>query len=146
MSDPSSSNAAAVVVTFHDGALEPAVPWLWDGAGAAVTFEGIVRPQENDAAIAGLLYEVYQPMAMKQMRQLAMQAMTEHALLAVQVEHSEGEVPAGGCSFRLRMAAAHRGPALAAMAQFIDRMKRDVPIWKKVIPSAYDTAASERAS
>jgi molybdopterin synthase catalytic subunit len=46
------------------------------------------------------------------------------------VEHSRGRVAAGECSFRLRVAASHRPEALRAVEEFIDRMKRDVPIWK----------------
>lgn len=137
-------STSSIVVTFHQGALPAATSWQADGAGAAVTFEGIVRPGENGQAIAGLVYEAYQPMATNQLRKLATQVMAEHQLLALQVEHSEGEVVAGACSFRLRVAAMHRGPALAAMAQFIDRMKQQVPIWKKVILSVEPTDEAER--
>jgi molybdopterin-guanine dinucleotide biosynthesis protein A len=52
------------------------------------------------------------------------------ALVGIAVEHSRGRVQPGECSFRLQMAAKHRQEALAAMAEFIDRMKRDAPIWK----------------
>ena len=40
----------------------------------------------------------------------------------------------GERSFRLQIAAPHRQEALAAMAEFIESMKRDVPIWKNVCP------------
>ena len=39
----------------------------------------------------------------------------------------------GQTSFRLQVSAPHRQPALAAMAHFIDAMKRDVPIWKRPV-------------
>ncbi len=103
------------------------------GTGAAVCFEGIVRPMEAGTAITGLDYEVYDPMATQQIEALATELITTHGLLGVEVEHSRGHVPAGACSFRLRIFAAHRKEALAAMDEFIDRMKRDVPIWKAVM-------------
>jgi molybdopterin synthase catalytic subunit len=43
-------------------------------------------------------------------------------------------VEGGQCSFRLQVASAHRAEALAAMTEFIDRLKRDVPIWKSPVP------------
>jgi molybdopterin synthase catalytic subunit len=57
--------------------------------------------------------------------------MHRHGLVAILVEHSKGFVPVGQCSFRLLVAGTHRRESLAAMSEFIDRMKRDVPIWKK---------------
>jgi molybdopterin synthase catalytic subunit len=54
----------------------------------------------------------------------------EHRLIALRAEHSHGLVPTGQCSFRLQITSAHRGEGLAAMDEFITRMKRQVPIWK----------------
>ena len=56
-----------------------------------------------------------------------------YGLLGLCVEHSKGLVLVGECSFRLQVAGRHRREALAAMSQFIDRMKRDVPIWKAAV-------------
>jgi molybdopterin synthase catalytic subunit len=42
-------------------------------------------------------------------------------------------VPVGACSLRLLVAAAHRKPALKAMDEFIDALKRDIPIWKEAV-------------
>lgn len=124
-------------VFIIDGSLaEPRVQALTAEAGAVLHFEGVVRPTEDDRVIAGLTYQTYDPMAERQLRQLAYQAIERFGLLAVAAEHSRGFVPAGGCSFRLRVAAAHRKAALAAMDWFIDQMKRDVPIWKSPVFAA----------
>lgn len=56
-----------------------------------------------------------------------------HCLVGLCVEHSTGLVLVGECSFRLQIAAPHRQEALAAMGQFIDRLKKDVPIWKAAV-------------
>ena len=105
---------------------------LCDGAGADIVFEGLVRPQEDDAVISGLYYEVYEPMAVKQLLELAQETLARFGLLAVWVEHSKGLVPVHACSFRLRVASKHRGEGLAGMDWFIIRMKQEVPIWKHV--------------
>ena len=98
-----------------------------------VTFEGIVRRREGEQDISGLDYEVYEPMASREMQRLAEQLVQEFALLGIMAEHSRGRVPVGRCSFRLRTAAEHRKAALQAADRFIDQLKRDIPIWKSVV-------------
>ena len=101
--------------------------------GATLVFEGIVRANEQGRAIRALSYEAYEPMATNALTQLARDILRKHTLIAITVEHSRGEVLAGERSFRLTVDSAHRKEALAAMDEFIDRMKRDIPIWKSPI-------------
>lgn len=123
-------------VAIVSGALAPhAGGWSVVGAGAIVVFEGVVRPTENGRAITGLDYEVYEPMAQRVLEQIAADVAARFGLIGVRAEHSRGFVPAGACSFRLCIAAQHRAEALAAAAEFIDRMKRDAPIWKTAVPA-----------
>ena len=103
------------------------------GAGALLTFDGVVRPFENDRPIEALDYTAYLPMALTQLRRLAEDAAAAHDLSAIHALHSIGRVPVGACSFRLTVAAPHRADALAAMTGFVDRLKRDVPIWKSPV-------------
>jgi len=110
-----------------------AAVWNVPDAGAQLSFDGVVRPLEAGRPIAGLHYQVYEPMASLMLRKLAKDVCGRFHLLALRVEHSRGEVLAGQCSFRLRVASTHRKEALEAMGQFIDRLKLDVPIWKKPI-------------
>lgn len=79
-------------------------------------------------------------MATGELRKLSQRMLEKHGILAISVEHSTGTVPVGRCSFRLRIAASHRAEALAAADEFIQLMKRDVPIWKTPIPRT-DTLA-----
>jgi molybdopterin synthase catalytic subunit len=123
--------AETVSVSIVDGPLRSADPaHPIDSAGAIVCFEGIVRPLEDGREIVALDYEAYQPMAQTQLRRLAEEMVSRHGLLGVRVEHSRGRVRAGEVSFRLTIASRHRPEALRATEEFIDRMKRDVPIWK----------------
>ena len=104
-----------------------------DGAGATVVFDGIVRGIEDGQSLAALSYEHYEPMASEQLRALAEDILHKHTLLALHCHHSRGRVNIGECSMRVIIHSAHRKEALAAMGEFIDRLKRDVPIWKSVI-------------
>ena len=126
--------AQTVVIKIVDGPLAPdSPPRAVEHAGALVVFEGIVRPHEDGRPITALDYEAYQPMAATQLRRLGEEMVRRHGLLGLSVEHSRGRIRVGECSFRLRIASRHRPEALRATEQFIDRLKRDVPIWKTAV-------------
>ena len=120
-------------VTIHEGplAVRPADALEFRGAaGALLRFEGLVREFEGADRITALDYEVYEPMATRALHRLAEDVARCGDVLALSVEHSRGRVQVGQCSFRMQVAAAHRGEALRAVEVFVDRMKQDVPIWK----------------
>ena len=104
--------------------------------GALLVFEGIVRREENGGDIEALAYEAYEPMASLVLEKIAAEMVEKHGLLGLCVEHSRGVVPVGRASLRVTVASAHRAASLAAMAEFIDLLKRDVPIWKKAVGRA----------
>ena len=99
--------------------------------GACVEFSGIVRETENGRALAGLHYEAYEPMAARQLDRLFDELATSHPCTAVHFIHRLGWVPVGAASLFVRVLAPHRGEALRFLADSIDRMKADVPIWKR---------------
>ncbi len=125
----------SVTIRLVDGPLSGAPPLRVAGAGAVVRFEGAVRPIEDGAAIAGLDYTTYDPMAGQELERLALRVLQEFGLMEVHVVHSRGRVLNHEISFRLDIASAHRKEALQAMDGFIDRMKQDVPIWKSPVPA-----------
>jgi molybdopterin synthase catalytic subunit len=123
-----------VEVWLCDGPLPASpAPCGNSGAGAVVMFEGLVRSLEEGRTIAALDYELYEPMAERVLRGLAAELSGCYGLIGLTVEHSRGRVAVGECSFRLQVTAPHRQAALLAMAQFIDRMKQEAPIWKSPV-------------
>ena len=123
-----------VLASIHSGPLhQPPRPFPCGGAGAIVLFEGLVRPLENVRTIRGLSYEAYEPMARDMLIAIGEELVRRHGLVAVCVEHSKGLVLVGECSFRLQIAGRHRQESLAAMSEFIDRLKQEVPIWKTAV-------------
>lgn len=124
----------AVQVHILPGPLAEPVAWSCEaGAGAVICFEGIARPLEAGRRIVALDYEAYEPMASRMLQRLGLEMVQQHGLIGLCVEHSTGRVDVGRCSFRLRIASPHRKEALAAMDAFIDRMKQDVPLWKRPV-------------
>jgi molybdopterin synthase catalytic subunit len=120
-------------VQIVDGPIRQPAPAESPGAGAVLTFEGVVRPEEAGERIEALEYSVYEPMASRQLQRLSEETLGRFGLLGVDVFHSRGLVAAGEVSFLLRIHARHRAEALAAADDFINRMKRDVPIWKRPV-------------
>lgn len=103
------------------------------GAGAVVRFEGVVREMEDGRPLVALEYEAYDPMASSELQRLAETVASEFGVIGVDVIHSKGRVGVGEVSFRLTVAAAHRREAIDASDAFIERMKRDIPIWKRPV-------------
>lgn len=123
----------SVHVQLTQGPLQPIAPTAYThSSGAWIAFDGIVRPTEAGQGINGLHYEAYRPMAEQQLELIGQELFEKHALISMHIEHSVGLVPNFACSFRLTIESAHRKEGLAAMDEFIDRLKQDVPIWKSV--------------
>ncbi len=104
---------------------------LSGAAGAWAEFRGLVRGEENGAGISALEYEAYPGMAENEIRRLLKEISARHACLAAIVIHRLGIIPVGETAIYVSLAAKHRGPAFAALAEFMDRLKLDVPIWKR---------------
>jgi len=100
------------------------------GSGAVAEFRGIVRGEENGAAISALRYEAYETMARREMERLLGEAAATHPCERAVVWHRHGWIPVGEIAILVWIEARHRGPAFALLAAFMDRLKQDVPIWK----------------
>ncbi len=100
-------------------------------AGALAEFSGNVRASENGAAIAALEYEAYSPMAENEIRRILESLAEKFPCLAVSVIHRLGIIPVGETAIYLGMAAKHRGEAFGLLTEFMNRLKQDVPIWKR---------------
>ncbi len=101
------------------------------GCGAVVRFDGVVRGEEDGAAIDGLHYEAYQPMAEQVMDRLLRELAAEHSCEQVIVQHRIGFVPVGESAIVVEIQSKHRSEAFALLSHFMNRLKQDVPIWKR---------------
>jgi molybdopterin molybdotransferase len=110
-------------------------PQWWPSAktahGAWLEFRGVVRGEENGQAISALEYEAYPEMAAREIRRLLQEIAARHSCLAAKVIHRVGVIPVGDTAIYVGVASSHRGEAIALLAEFMDRLKQDVPIWKR---------------
>ncbi|MBX3464679.1 MAG: molybdenum cofactor biosynthesis protein MoaE [Planctomycetes bacterium] len=102
-----------------------------DSDGAVVTFLGTTRDQNEGAAVERLQYEAYPEMAQKVMCALFEEAIKRYPITRARVVHRLGDVPVGETSVAIVVASPHRGPAFDACRFLIDRLKSEVPIWKR---------------
>lgn len=142
----------SVSIEIVDGPVSPEVVQAiaasegFASAGAIIEFRGVVRPTEAGAPIDGLHYEAYEPMAERELERIVRAVSVRHGLIGLRLWHSRGRVEAGACSLWIVIASAHRKPAIAAVDELVDELKRDVPIWKRVCAAAGATGASHEES
>jgi molybdopterin synthase catalytic subunit len=101
-------------------------------AGALVEFFGLVRATEDGATIAALHYEAYEAMAEKILREKIALLEKRHPCQAVRVIHRLGNVPVGESAIYVGVQSHHRGEGFLFLQEFMDELKKDVPIWKRV--------------
>jgi MoaE-MoaD fusion protein len=106
--------------------------------GATVTLDGYARrfTKQKDGTTREteyLVYEAYEPMALKEMRKLIERAKADFEISAVGIVHRLGRLEIGETSVVISVAAPHRRAAFAACEWLIKELKRTVPIWKKEV-------------
>lgn len=100
-------------------------------AGAINLFIGTVRNQAHGKKVIKLVFEGYQPMAIKEMEKLASQAEKKWGTSHLLMIHALGEKKIGEAVVLIGVAAPHRQAAFEACRFLIDELKNTVPIWKK---------------
>lgn len=101
------------------------------GAGAIVTFVGVVRDNARGRAVKWLDYEAYPAAAEKMLARIGDEMQERWELTGVAIEHRTGRLGIGEASVVIAVSSAHREAAFAAAAYAIERIKEIVPIWKK---------------
>ena len=99
--------------------------------GAVVVFEGVVRNNTNGRSTLYLEYECYEPMALQQMIRIGNEVAGKFAIGRIGVVHRLGRLEVGEASVAVVATAPHRKAAFEAAFEAINRLKREVPIWKK---------------
>lgn len=98
--------------------------------GGVVIFIGVVRSVTGDKQTQKILYEAYEEMALEQMKSIACEAESRWNA-KVAMAHRLGELLPGDIAVVTISACPHRAEAFQSCQFLIDRLKEDVPIWKK---------------
>jgi len=105
-----------------------------DGAGAIVTFTGVVRDADGGGLVA-MEIEHYPAMTQKALEAIAAEARTRWSLAEVLVIHRYGRLAPGERIMMVATASRHRKHAFEAAEYLMDYLKSRAPFWKKEISS-----------
>jgi molybdopterin synthase catalytic subunit len=94
-------------------------------------FTGTVRNHSEAGEVTGLDYETWHDLAESRLRELAEQILGRWPARRVAIVHRTGALAVGETSVVVAVSAPHRAEAFEACRHGIERLKEDVPIWKK---------------
>ncbi len=116
---------------FDAGAELNAFTALVDGAGAVVSFTGVVR--DVAGTLSAMEIEHYPGMTEKAIAAIAQQAQARWSLTGVEIIHRYGVLPVGAPIMMVLTASPHRADAFAAAQFLMDYLKSRAPFWKKEV-------------
>lgn len=126
---------------FIDGAIAPAQ--IADSIakhaakteiGAHSIFLGQVRADELEGkSVRAIEYTAHKELALEKMSEIREAIFEKYDLSCAHVFHSEGTVRAGEICFFVFTSSPHREAAIKACEEFVERIKKELPIWGKEI-------------
>ena len=102
-----------------------------DTNGAVVTFLGTTRRLTDGRDVLHLEYEAYRPMADNQLAGIVREIKERWSIDDVAIYHRLGRLEIGEISLGGGGVSPHRQAAFEACQHSVDRIKQEVPIWKK---------------
>ncbi|AOD23774.1 molybdenum cofactor biosynthesis protein MoaE [Rhodococcus sp. D-6] len=114
---------------------EPLDPATVDAAvagaehGAVVLFTGVVRNHDGGQSVTALQYQAH-PDAETFLRRCCEDVAAKSGLPVAAV-HRVGDLTLGDLALVAAVAAPHRAEAFATCAELVERIKAEVPIWKR---------------
>jgi molybdopterin synthase catalytic subunit len=111
---------------------DDAVAFVSDpGAGGTCVFLGTVRDHSGAGDVEGLSYEAWDELAARRIEEIADEASATWSIRKMAILHRTGDLGIGEISVVVAVSAEHRAEAFDACRHGIERLKQDVPIWKK---------------
>lgn len=102
------------------------------GAGAVVSFAGVVRDHDAGRTVTRLEYEAH-PNAGAVLKEVAAEIAADPEVRSVAVSHRVGVLQIGDVALAAAVACAHRAAAFAACARLVDEVKARLPVWKRQV-------------
>lgn len=100
-------------------------------AGAINTFIGTVRELTKGKKTLYLIYEAYEPMAVKKLEQIGKEIKERWEGAEVAITHRVGKLDITDVAVVIAVSTPHRADSYEANRYAIERIKEIVPIWKK---------------
>ena len=126
--------ADELLVRLTEAPLDPseALAFVADpGAGGIVLFAGTVRDSSDAGMVTGLHYEAWDERALAAIEAIGREILRKWTVRRVAILHRTGSLSVGDVSVLVCCSAEHRAESFDAAREGIERIKREVPIWKK---------------
>lgn len=100
--------------------------------GALTSFIGAVRKTNLGRDVIGVSYDVFEPLALKILRQICEKVRDAHGgKINISMIHFKGRLAVGGVSVAIAVSTPHRAEAFSACRTLIETLKHQAPIWKQ---------------
>jgi len=103
-------------------------------SGALACFVGVVREDPihgSDSKVTRLEYEAYAEVALKRMAEIRADAKRRSGIVEVAIHHVIDSLAVGEPSLFVVVLGKHRQEVFPTLSETVERVKKDVPIWKK---------------
>ena len=100
-------------------------------AGAIGTFTGIVREITGDMQTETLEFEQYEDIARESIERICTELKEKDGIMDVVIHHKTGTIGPGEDIVYIVVASSHRTQLFPVLSEAIERVKHEVPIWKK---------------
>ena len=101
------------------------------GAGALASFIGLVRNETDGAPVLGLELDLHPRLTERALAEVEADAARRFGPVEIVIVHRHGALAPGEAIVFVAAAAAHRRAAFDAVDYVMDRLKTDVPFWKR---------------
>lgn len=115
--------------------------------GAECIFAGRTRSEihAEHGHLLRLEYEMYEPMVEKMLSDMAAEAASRWTCGAVRLVHAKGAIALGQASVVIQVLTPHRADSFEACRYLIDRLKQELPVWKREIWERGETFVEGRS-
>ncbi|MBP1908767.1 molybdopterin synthase [Methanolobus bombayensis] len=100
-------------------------------SGGIATFTGIVRRINDNVETTAIDFEKYEGVADRAIEKICFDMKQKENIIDVLIHHKTGLIKSGEDIVYIVVAAAHRQELFEILVESLERIKEDVPIWKK---------------
>jgi len=120
-------------------------------AGAVASFIGTVREEPirgGTGNVTHLEYEAYSDIAVKRLEEIRLSMLKRPGIIEVSIHHVIDKLDVGEPSLLVAVLGKHRQEVFPTLAETVEQVKKDVPIWKKEFTekSAYWVSTSKEVN
>jgi len=117
-------------------------------AGAIASFIGVVREdpiRNGNGTVSHLEYEAYGNVALKKLEEIRQSMLKRNGIIEISIHHVIDKLEVGEPSLLVAVLGKHRQEVFATLTETVERVKHEVPIWKKEFTEkgAYWVSTSE---